>query len=220
MSMILYDEALLSYLKRILQFDNIINSADTEAWDNSADEDMPETGRTGRIAEVKLPMVSFWRTSYPLENAQGGNWYARHQGRLVEKSSDNTDGITLRSLDTTINYQITIWSDKRYEVDDIFCELLMHLCTDHPQLEVNLSDDITPQKFNIQLVDTDTSPDVTTFDDKGRVYVQHIMISIDEAKIFFRNGDKLAKDIPIHVYAVHTDKNLEEFKNEVTNKED
>ena len=43
-----------------------------------------------------------------------------------------------RTLPVTLSYQITIWSDRRSEVDDIYRELMMYLVTDNPHITLKL----------------------------------------------------------------------------------
>jgi hypothetical protein len=210
MSLAAYDDALLSYLKKILNFDNVINSAETQAWSNIADEDLTEGGRPTKKADVSLPMVSFWRTSSPLTYKGGGNWAFRHHGKLVEANDTTYVGTRWRTLPITLMYQITIWSDRRHEVDDIYRELLMYLITDNPIISIKLEGMNEEQKFGLDVVDTDTSVDVDSFDDKGRIYTENIIVSVNEAQLFFSKEIPLVKEIPLHTYTLNANDEKEQ----------
>lgn len=192
-----YDEGLLNYLKSALNFPNIVNSAESKAFDASAD-------KNSKKVEIQLPMISFWRTSNPLTFEGGGNFAERHRGRIIKSDKDKLIADFWRTLPVTLSYQITIWSDRRSEVDDIYRELMMYLVTDNPHITLKLDGMEVPEEFFILVTDTDTSTDVDSFSDKGRLYTQNIMVDIPNAKLIFSRNARLARDIPIRTFVFDT----------------
>lgn len=205
MSLGAYDQGLLTYLKDALNFPNIINSAESQAWDNFANEDLTANGRLKKVAEVTLPMISFWRIANPLTYVGGGNFAMRQRGRVASKNEEEGTAVRWRSLPISLSYQITIWSDKREEVDDIYRELIMYLVTDNPHISIQLEGMETPQEFMLEVVDTDTSTDVDSFDNYGRIYTQHILVDITDAQLFFSKDVKLTKDMSLRLTQLKID---------------
>ena len=195
MSLAAYDEGLLSYLKEALSFDNIINSAESKAFDNISD-------KTEGV-QVKFPMISFWRIANPVAIEGGGNFPMRHRGKLMSSDTESSTGVRWRALPVNLSYQITIWSDRRREVDDIYRELIMYLMTDNPHIVVKLEGMDTPEEFVVQVIDTDTSTDVDSFSDKGRIYTQNIMVDIPEAQLLFSREIPLAKNMEIRTVLIN-----------------
>ena len=185
-----YDEGLLNYLKSALNFPNIVNAAESKAFDTSAD-------KNSHKVEIQLPMISFWRIANPLTYEGGGNFAMRQRGRRMSADKEGLTAVAWRSLPVTLSYQLTIWSDRRSEVDDIYRELMMYLLTDNPHITIQLEGMETPEEFYIHVTDTDTSTDVDSFSDKGRLYTQNIMIDIPAAQLIFSRNFTIAKDIQI-----------------------
>lgn len=190
MSLYAYDEGLLKYLKEALSFDNIINSAESSAFSNIVEE-----GEERKDLKVEVPMISFWRTANPLAIDGGGPFGLRHRGRVVGGDSEVVR--RWRALPINISYQITIWSDRRREVDDIFRELIMYLTTDNPMIEVKFEGRDEAEKFVIEVVDTDDGTDIDSFGDRGRLYTTHILIDVKEAQLVFDNYSPRSKDIKV-----------------------
>ena len=185
-----YDEGLLNYLKSALNFPNIVNAAESKAFDTSVDKNSCKV-------EVQMPMISFWRIANPLTYEGGGNFAMRHRGRRMSVDKEECTAEAWRSLPVTLSYQLTIWSDRRSEVDDIYRELMMYLLTDNPHITIQLEGMETPEEFYIHVTDTDTSTDVDSFSDKGRLYTQNIMIDIPDAQLIFSRNFTIAKNIQI-----------------------
>lgn len=205
MSLIAYDQALLDYLKGALAFDNIINASEDSAFNESVGDDLIDGKSHRHDANVKFPLVSFWRTSCSLAQVGGGNFMQRRTGRLVDKDKETCNGVRWRSLPISLSYQITIWSDKLEETDDIFRELIMYLVTDNPHISIQLEGMIKPQQFMLEVTDTDSGTDPSSFDDKGKIYTQHILVDVTEAQLFFSRDIKLAREIPIRVVPLKDD---------------
>ena len=187
-----YDEGLLNYLKSALNFPNIVNAAESKAFDVSAD-------KNSNKVEIQVPMISFWRIANPLTYEGGGNFAMRHRGRKVSVNREEAVAEAWRSVPVTLSYQLTIWSDRRSEVDDIYRELIMYLLTDNPHITIQLEGMDKPEQFYIHVTDTDTSTDVDSFSDRGKLYTQNIMIDIQDAQLIFSRDIKLAKNIPVRI---------------------
>lgn len=190
-----YDEGLLNYLKSALNFPNIVNAADSKAFDVSAD-------KISEKVEVQMPMISFWRIANPLTHEGGGNFAMRHRGMRMSTDHEKGTAVAWRSLPVTLSYQLTIWSDRRSEVDDIYRELMMYLLTDNPHITIQLEGMDVPEEFYIHVVDTDTSTDVDSFSDRGRLYTQNIMIDIQDAQLIFSRNITLAKDMKVRTISL------------------
>ena len=148
MSLAAYDEGVLKYLKDAMNFDNIINSAESRAFGDVAEH-------TDKV-KVKFPLISFWRIANPVD-FPGGNFAMRHRGKIVQTDYTDQKGVRWRALPVKLTYQITTWSDRRREVDDIYRELMMYLMTDNPHIEVMMEGMEVPEKFVLEVTDTDTT---------------------------------------------------------------
>ena len=186
MSLAAYDEGVLKYLKDAMNFDNIINSAESRAFEDVAEH-------TDKV-KVKFPLISFWRTANPVD-FPGGNFAMRHRGKIVQTDYTDHKGVRWRALPVKLTYQITIWSDKRREVDDIYRELMMYLMTDNPHIEVMMEGMEVPEKFVLEVTDTDTTTDVDSFADRGRIYTQNILVDVPEAQLLFSKEFPIASKI-------------------------
>lgn len=186
MSLAAYDEGVLKYLKDAMNFDNIINSAESRAFEDVAEH-------TDKV-KVKFPLISFWRIANPVD-FPGGNFAMRHRGKIVQTDYTDQKGVRWRALPVKLTYQITIWSDRRREVDDIYRELMMYLMTDNPHIEVMMEGMEVPEKFVLEVTDTDTTTDVDSFADRGRIYTQNILVDVPEAQLLFSKEFPIASKI-------------------------
>lgn len=186
MSLAAYDEGVLKYLKDAMNFDNIINSAESRAFGDVAEH-------TDKV-KVKFPLISFWRIANPVD-FPGGNFAMRHRGKIVQTDYTDQKGVRWRALPVKLTYQITIWSDRRREVDDIYRELMMYLMTDNPHIEVMMEGMEVPEKFVLEITDTDTTTDVDSFADRGRIYTQNILVDVPEAQLLFSKEFPIASKI-------------------------
>ena len=186
MSLAAYDEGVLKYLKDAMNFDNIINSAESRAFGDVAEH-------TDKV-KVKFPLISFWRIANPVD-FPGGNFAMRHHGKIVRTDYTDQKGVRWRALPVKLTYQITIWSDRRREVDDIYRELMMYLMTDNPHIEVMMEGMEVPEKFVLEVTDTDTTTDVDSFADRGRIYTQNILVDVPEAQLLFSKEFPIASKI-------------------------
>lgn len=211
-SLALYDKALYNKIHEL--FPNVVNSSEDSALSDSLDSDRGNSKEKlpdDKEIEVMLPLISFWRTDNPpaMSGFNEGNYAEILRGRRNDVSQSN--GFNLRTFPVSISYQITIWSDKRIEVDEIYQEFLMLFFVDEPYIKVTAvkadfmnedTDDkdkvVVEEEFSLQLEDSSSNIDVSSFSDRGRIYRQDIIVSIDNAKLFYLgNNMKVAKTIPV-----------------------
>lgn len=187
MNLTAYDDALKSKLESV--FSNVVNSSTDKALERSED---------GK-AEVKLPLISYWRLSnnYDPDNYNAPSIVPNKRGRIIKPTSDSTN-LIYKEIPIALTYQIDIWSDRRVETDIIFQELLLYF-SEEPHLQVKEDNVEDPFKFIIKVTDTDTDIDLTQFSETGDMYRQIITIMIDNAKLIFPKEGKIAKSIPIRI---------------------
>lgn len=195
MSLECYDQGLLRYLQDHLNFTNIVNAEDEKALSYSVD-----MISDAKDLKIKLPMISFWRMSNNLTNESAGNFFAKHSGRLMSKDTSKLKGYGVRELDVNIVYQITIWASTRKVCDDIFRELAMLLITDDPHVPVYIPGMESPEYFDIIVTDSDTSVDLSNFEDQGRLYRQNLTVEMPDARLVFSKESKLIANIPLKLY--------------------
>ena len=121
----------------------------------------------------------------------------RHRGKIMSQDFENSKGVRWRALPVRITYQITIWSDRRTEVDDIYRELMMYLITDNPHITVMMDGMDVPENFVLEVTDTDSTTDVDSFSDKGRIYTQNILVDVPEAQLLFSREFPIAQNIEV-----------------------
>lgn len=208
MSLKRFDEALKKKLLKV--FPNTIMSSLSDALANSRDTEIsvqsPVNGSEDSTFEatkdgvfVKVPLIAFDRISNNYNFEYQANDFHSRRGRFVipPEELEPTTTKRVQVLPLLIVYQIDIISDKREEVDDIFRELSMYLL-EHNSLEVEFNGEmVDTEKFTITLVESDTTTDIETFSDRGRVYRQTITVEIREAKLLFERDVHLIRDIPV-----------------------
>lgn len=188
MSLDLYDKALYKKIHEL--FPNVVNSSEDDAFKNSINNDVPTKEKDREDPSVVFPLISFWRTGNPPNLEEDGNYPTILRGRQRKNIEAMTSDM-MRTFPVKISYQITIWSDKRVQVDDIYREFVMLFFVDEPYIRVQV-DDTNTEDFSLILVDSEFNADTTSFSDRGRVYRQDIMIELPSAKLFYRyDGPKL-----------------------------
>lgn len=188
MDLTAYDNALKDKLKSV--FDNVVNASEDKALEYSED----------KKAEVKLPLISYWRLTNNIDPT--GNFNHR-VGRTLG-TLNNATNIKLRELDVQITYQVDIWSDRRYEVDSILKELLFFF-VDEPSILVKEENFEKPFSFPIRVTDATSDIDLSSFADKGNLYRQIITLEIDNAVLTSPTSVKIAKTIPIRIVTLEGD---------------
>lgn len=182
-----YDNALKTKLQNV--FPNIVNSSVEKALEYSENSQ----------AEVRLPLISFWRLN---NNFHPDEYVAplvipNKRGRLI-KSVDEETTLMYKELPVNITYQIDVWSDRRYEADIIFQELLFFL-NEEPYLLVKEDNVNEPYKFSVQIVETDTDIELSSFSENGDIFRQVITIKVNNAKLISPKASKIAIYFPIRV---------------------
>lgn len=165
-----YDNALKDKLLAV--FENVVNCSEDRVLIES-ESDSPE-------ATVALPLISFWRLTSEFDITQY-NFPATRRGRPMQKINENT---RLNNIEVPINlsYQIDVWSDRQYETDQLYQELLLYFLQE-PYLEVALNNDDLKENFYFTITDTNTSIDLSEFSENGALYRQTITIGCDSAKV-------------------------------------
>lgn len=194
MSLDLYDKALYKKISEV--FPNVINSAEESVFDNLSEgkTNINTKEKQDEVPKVMFPLISFWRTGNP-PNMLGdgeGNYSSILRGRYIEIKEKR-----VRVFPISITYQLSIWSDRRKEVDDIYREFLMMFFVDNPYLKVEVEEEYI-EEFSLQLIDSTTNIDTTSFLEKGRLYRQDIIIELPNAKLFYDGeSSELMKNIDL-----------------------
>lgn len=181
-----YDNALIDKLTKV--FPNVINCSDDKVLSYSEDDDEENN--------VSLPMISFWRLNSDF-NLENFNYSGTMRGRPMTKLN-NTKGLNIQEIPINLIYQIDLWSDRRYEVDQLYKELLFYLIQE-PYLNVLCETDMTVRDFYFKITDTNTSIELAEFNDNGKIYRQIITIECDSAVL----GVPVEKDL-INKFEIRT----------------
>lgn len=167
MSLSLYDEALQRKLKEV--FPNVVGASTEEAFSASQ-----EGGK------VRLPLISFYRISNPVDNATY-NMPEAFKGRLASRRGDLAD--REMTIPIIITYQIDIWGTSRKVVDEIFTEFLYFMLR-KPNLEIKLPTSDTKFDFSMILQDSENSTELSDFESIGRIYRSTLTYEVS-AKLFY-----------------------------------
>lgn len=199
-----YDNAVKIKLLKV--FPNVVNSSQDKALQISENSK----------AQVKLPLISFWR----LTNTYDVNYYSSfkvNRGSVHRRLNDD-NFLLYKQIPFEITYQIDIWSDRLYEADELFSELLLYF-VEEPYLnikEFNTKDD-EGIDVSFRVTDTDLEIDLSDFDDRGKLYQQIITITIDNAYLSYPTNKKRVDTIPIRTLSwdsdISDDTNREDIDN-------
>ena len=182
-----YDNALKTKLLDV--FPNVVNSSEDKALEYSEDD----------RAMVKLPLISYWRLSNPLSQSYN-NSFGVQRGRTVRQLNSNHN-LIYKEIYLTLTYQIDVWSDRRYEVDEILKELLLYF-EEEPYLSVKEDNNDIPFDISFDITDIVTDIDLSSFSDRGNLYRQSITIEIDRAVLTYPKAKKVANSIPLRTVLV------------------
>ena len=177
-----FDNALKTKLLNV--FSNVINASDTKALEYSEDD----------TAHVQLPLISYWRLSNMISDPFKSQ-PAVLRGRELKKI-DDTSKLMYKEISMSLTYQIDIWSDRRYEVDDILLELLLYF-HEEPYLSIKEPNMETNYDFSFRVTDVTTDVDLDSFSDRGALYRQVITIEIDNAVMVYPKSAKVVHKIPL-----------------------
>lgn len=198
MSLALYDQALYDKIHEL--FDNVINADESSVFSEAYDIDV-DTQEKRKTPSIALPLISFWRTGNPPNLEGDGNYPSILKGRNYARFNCS-DPQPYRTFPVLISYQISIWSDVRREVDEIFREFCMLFFVDEPYLTIRVANELyedndgdkrkllIDEQFSLILIDSSTEIDTTSFPDRGRIYRQDIMIEVQNAKMFYLGHKK------------------------------
>lgn len=182
-----YDNALKTKLLDV--FPNVVNSSEEKALEYSEDD----------RAMVKLPLLSYWRLSNPLSQSYN-NSFGVQRGRTVRQLNSNHN-LIYKEIYLTLTYQIDVWSDRRYEVDEILKELLLYF-EEEPYLSVKEDNNDIPFDISFEVTDIVTDIDLSSFSDRGNLYRQSITIEIDRAVLTYPKAKKVANSIPLRTVLI------------------
>lgn len=141
---------------------------------------------------VKLPLIAINRINQNVNDSMYVDAETR-RGRVYGVQEDR-----LMSIPIILSYQIDIYSDKREEVDDIWRELVRFIKI-NPNIEIEIKRYNIKTEFPLMLIDSDTTTDVSSFDDKGRLYRITMNTEINQARLFFSKDYNPVKDIPVRI---------------------
>lgn len=188
MSLSAYDRALEEKCKEVFANSKIVH------------EDRTEDATDGN-AELLVPLISIWRLGNPLDFEGWANTAVTDLGHFY---SEGKEGTRVKALPIRVLYQISIISDKRKEVDDIFRELAMFLFEENTLTVCfdSAIEGLPPIKrdFTIKMLDNNDLTDYASFGDKGRLYREVINIEIPNGKLIFEKREKTVLEIPVRTY--------------------
>lgn len=165
-----YDNALKEKLLAV--FENVVNC--------SEDRVLIESEAGSPEATVALPLISFWRLTSDFDIANF-NYPSMRRGRPMQKLNETTR-LNVYEVPINLSYQIDVWSDRQFETDQLYQELLFYFLQE-PYLDVLVESDNNIQKFYFNITDTNTSIELSEFSENGSLYRQTITINCDSAKL-------------------------------------
>lgn len=108
-----------------------------------------------------------------------------------------------------ITYQIDIWSDRLYEADEVFSELLLYF-TEEPYLNIKEPNSENDEGIDVsfRVTETDFDVDLSEFSDKGKLYQQIITITLDNVYLSYPVKKRYFKSVSLRVVDLDTDKEI------------
>lgn len=178
-----YDKGMINKFKSV--FPNVIFSPgeETALYTQASYED---------DYVVKLPLITINRINQNVNDSMYVDSEVR-RGRVYDVQEEK-----LMSIPIILSYQIDIYSDKREEVDDIWREVVRFIKIS-PNIEIEIKRYNIKTEFPLMLIDSDTTTDVSSFDDKGRLYRITMNTEINQARLFFSKDYNPVKDIPVRI---------------------
>ena len=188
MSLKSVDFALKSYLRDI--YPNTEFTAESSAFTE---------GFTDNDLVVKLPMITLDRIStQPTQDYY--NYPSIRRGGVRFENPEQT--YQDRGLGVDLVYQINIWSDDRYEADDLWREVLMYF-TLNQSLTVKYENSDLIKDYTMLITGNDQINDYDSFTDIGRLYRHAITIEIDGVRMVFEKSTRLVEQIPVRTITIH-----------------
>ena len=177
-----FDNALKAKLLNV--FPNVANASEDKALEYSEDD----------VAQVSLPLISYWRLTNSISDSFRSQ-PAILRGREI-RDIDNTSKLMYKELPMDLTYQIDVWSDRRYEVDDIMLELLLYF-HEEPYITIKEDNMEKPYDFSFRVTDITLDIDLESFSDRGNLYRQVITIEFDNAVMVYPKAAKTVHNIPL-----------------------
>lgn len=185
-----YDNALKNKLLAV--FENVVNC--------SEDRVLIESEADSADATVQLPLISFWRLTSEFD-VTNFNFPAMRRGRPTRRVNDTTM-LNMMEIPVNLSYQIDVWSDRQFETDQLYQELLFYFLQE-PYLEVTVEADDSKQLFYFNITDTNTSIELSEFAENGSLYRQTITITCDNAKLGLARERKAIDKIELRTVVVN-----------------
>lgn len=188
MSLESYDSCLRDHIKSI--YENTILSDDNVLLQQGSRKEHDNN------LEIKIPIIVINRLSMD-PNPSQYNYTAARKGRVYEMDRNNPEKAVIyeRDYPVDLQYQISIASDSRRDVDSILQELLFYLEFTDTMKGTYTGTDI-PMEFQIQVLDVDMDIDPASFSETGRLYRNIVSVSIPHARLLMYKEGALVTQIP------------------------
>ena len=69
----------------------------------------------------------------------------------------------------------------------------------NPTLYLTLEEFEEPVRFSLRVEDTQNNTDISDFSSRGRIYRYTMNCVIDDARMFFKETDKIVKTVPVTI---------------------
>lgn len=191
----LYDIALKQYFKHV--FDNTFLVERTQLFKVLSDA-------REHNENIKLPVISLWRTENSLTlDAGGRNYMEKSYGSVVIVKDKDGNVVKERIKGYRINlvYTIDIVAGDYVSLDEMLCDTLFYL-NNNPNVSFKLSDEIQLDlTFNIDVEDLSINTDFSSFSEIGKYYNQQLIVSIKDARIIHLKDTNLVTSAYVSLYA-------------------
>lgn len=144
---------------------------------------------------IQLPAMSLWRV-----NSEFFPYNATTQARIPNFRMGTQDPLLARqiySMQTSLSYQLDLWTANDIDRDDLLKEVLYFLVM-YPNIHVEYQG----QKFvfPVQLGVPDDVTDISQFEDTGDIYRVSIPLTVPDARLMFYDDVKKLKYINLSYY--------------------
>lgn len=172
---------------------NPIATGDTAVSDYGSD-------RTSKNRAVAFPLIAIDRINNGLALQDAANDPYIRKGWQRGRDLTTMRGDRERAFPVEPIYQIDIISNRRYEVDELWRELSMYLYLDANVSVIYSSgtENEFVEEYPLIMLDTDTTTDIESFEDKGIIYRQTITTILKDARLLFQKEAPLIQRVPIH----------------------
>lgn len=174
MSIFLYDNAIVTDLRRIIS-DNRIHIAPVEnVFDLVAILDSDK---------IEMPLISLTRTGWSL--SENRSHAMKFTGALVKYNEDTGAHSSVQAMQIRINYLMDVWTKHRNENDLIVRELLFYYSTS-PTLKVKIPYGLdVDHKFNVFFdPEVEDNSDIVEHKNRGEYFRQTLSFYTDDAYLW------------------------------------